>query len=233
MALQLKSPLHRSIQSHSRSLPHLSRGYLFLDHFQLLEPHDWSPDIWWSKTKIHLSNWKVEQISSVAPWMPLLFIWSSYGFSKPTGILEITWQDNWNDSLSSKSYSKMTHTQKKLIINHSNKLRMFFLTEPKVASPINVCRAVGVIPAGETNHFSSNCHRLCSFIICANQLSIVASWNLCCVSFLSPVQMGCEIWVLSGVYHKASHSSDWVSVFENVINGGALTTPVSRRADHS
>lgn len=48
--------------------------------------------------------------------------------------------------------------------------------------PINVCRAVGVIPAGETNHFSSSCHLLCSFIICANQLSTVVLQNLCRVS---------------------------------------------------
>lgn len=33
---------------------------------------------------------------------------TSYGFSKPTEIIRITWQDNSNDSLSSKSYLKKT-----------------------------------------------------------------------------------------------------------------------------
>ena len=39
--------------------------------------------------------------------------------------------------------------KKKLIMNHGNKLELFFLTLPKVALPITVCRAVGVIPVGE------------------------------------------------------------------------------------
>lgn len=39
-------------------------------------------------------------------------------------------------------------------MNHSNKLELFLHAELKVSSPINVCRAVGVIPAAETNHFS-------------------------------------------------------------------------------
>lgn len=110
-------------------------------------------------------------------------LWTSYGFSRPNGDHQHTWRDNSYYSLSSKSCKTMT--TKKRIMNQSYKLELFFVAMPKVALPINIFRTVGVISAGETNHFSSSCHLLCSFIICSNQLpccpnhlSTVVLWNL-------------------------------------------------------
>lgn len=67
----------------------------------------------------------------------------------------------------------MTTTKIKLIMNHSNKLELFLHAELKVSSPIKVCRAVGVIPEAETNHFSLSCRPHPSFIIYVKQLSVV------------------------------------------------------------
>lgn len=69
-------------------------------------------------------------------------------------------------------------TKNKLIMNQSYKLELFFIAMPKVALPINIFRTVGVISAGETNHFSSSCHLLSSFIIRSNHLSTVVLWNI-------------------------------------------------------
>lgn len=85
--------------------------------------------------------------------------------------------------LSSLIPGRQQQKKKKLIINHSNKLGMFFTLSPRSPCQLMFFRAVGVIPAGETNHLSSSCRRLSSFIIGANQLSIVVSQNLSCVSF--------------------------------------------------
>lgn len=78
----------------------------------------------------------------------------------------------------------MTTTKIKLIMNHSNKLELFLHAELKVSSPINVCRAVGVIPTAETNHFSLSCHPHRSFIIYAKQLSTVLKSLMVCPSFV-------------------------------------------------
>lgn len=72
----------------------------------------------------------------------------------------------------------MTTTKIKLIMNRSNKLELFLHAELKVSSPINVCRAVGGIPAAETNHFSLSCHPRGSFIIYAKQLSTVVKFQM-------------------------------------------------------
>lgn len=58
-------------------------------------------------------------------------------------------------------------------MNRCNELELFLHAELKVSSPINVCSAVGGIPAAETNHFSLSCHLRRSFIIYAKQLSTV------------------------------------------------------------
>lgn len=63
-------------------------------------------------------------------------------------------------------------------MNRSNKLELFLHAELKVSSPINVCRAVGGIPAAETNHFSLSCHPRRSFIIDAKQLSTVVKLQM-------------------------------------------------------
>lgn len=57
------------------------------------------------------------------------------------------------------------------------------MLSPRSPRQLMFFRAVGVIPAGETNHLSSSCRRLSSFIISADQLSIVVSQNLSYVSF--------------------------------------------------
>lgn len=95
---------------------------------------------------------------------------SSYGFSKPTGITEITWQDNSNDSLSSKSYLKMT---KKLIMNHGNKLELFFSLCPRSHCQLMFTELRVWSLREKRNHFSSSCHLLGSLSICANRLSTV------------------------------------------------------------
>lgn len=113
--------------------------------------------------------------------------------------------------LSSLIPGRQQKKKKKLIINHSNKLGMFFTLSPRSPCQLMFFWAVGVIPAGETNHLSSSCRRLSSFIISANQLSIVVSQNLSCVSFssfffflLSLMLIQSEIWAYeSGIYHRA------------------------------